>query len=340
MLDKKQFALILGSCAVFLTAFCWIQSSSSSQPVRNGAEEAAPIKVTAQLDRNVITIGDKIKYELIVEAQPDVEYSFPEFGTSLGGLAVKDFGHTPERRERDGTVLASRWYVLDTYVTGTYEIPPAPFRYKLEGQDTEQTIYAPQLSVLVESLLEKEVDATDIRDIKGPVELPADRTKIYIAVGSVLAAVMVGLVTIFLLKRRRRRIEIESVEMPWETALRQLDALRSFDPLKEGRIEEFYVSLSGIVRHYLERRFGLRAPEMTTEEFLDLMSRDGTLAGEHKQLMQEFLAHCDLVKFARYGPSRNEIEGAYGSASRLVKETIPQETEEPTKRADGAEGAE
>jgi hypothetical protein len=301
------------------------------------AETAAPIKVTARLDRNVITIGDKIKYELIVEARPDVEFSFPEFGKNLGDFAIKDFGHTPERRERDGTVMASRWYVLDTYVTGTYEIPPAPVRYKLEGQDTEQTIYAPQLSVLVESLLEKEGGATDIHDIKGPVELPADRTKAYVAIGLALAAVVVAFATMVLLRRRRRRLEIESVEMPWETALRQLDALRSFDPLKEGRIEEFYVTLSGIVRHYLERRFGLRAPEMTTEEFFDLMSRDGTLAGEHKQLMQEFLAHCDLVKFARYGPSRSEIDGAYGSASRLVKETIPQETEEPTNRAEGAE---
>ena len=337
MLDKKHFALILGFWAAFLTAFCWIQLSSSGQAARNATEEVAPIKVTARLDKNVITIGDKIKYELIVEAHPDVEYSFPEFGTSLGGLTIQDYGHTPERRERDGTVLASRWYVLDTYSTGTYEIPPAPFRYNLEGQDQEQTVYAPQLSVLVESLLEKETGATDIRDIKGPVELPADRTKVYIAAGSALAAVIVGLVTVLLLKKCRRRSEMESVEMPWETALRQLDALRSFDPLKEGRIEEFYVSLSGIVRHYLERRFGLRAPEMTTEEFFDLMSRDGTLAGEHKQLMQEFLAHCDLVKFARYGPSRSEIDGAYGSASRLVKETIPQETEEPTKREEGAE---
>jgi len=337
MLYKKRFTLIVGSCAVFLTGFCWIQLSASGQAARNATEQAPPIKVTARLDRNTITIGDKIKYELIVEAHPDVEYSFPEFGANLGGLAIKDYGHTPERRERDGTVLASRWYVLDTYVTGTYEIPPAPFRYKLEGQDAEQTIYAPQLAVLVESLLEKGGEPTDIRDIKGPVEVPADRTKAYVAGALALAAVVIAFAAVVLLRRRRRRFEVESVEMPWETALRELDALRSFDPLKEGRIEEFYVSLSGIVRHYLERRFGLRAPEMTTEEFFDLMSRDGTLVGEHKQLMQEFLGHCDLVKFARYGPSRSEIDGAYGSASRLVQETIPQEMEEPTKRAEGAE---
>jgi hypothetical protein len=328
---KRHFVPILAISVVFLTAFCGIQLALSGQTGQNETEEVTPIKVTARLDRNVITIGDKIKYELTVEAQPGVEFSFPQFGENLGGFAIKDFGHVPEGRKRDGTVVASQWYVLDTYLTGTYEIPPAPFRYKLEGQDREQTIYAPQLAVLVESLLEKEGQPTDIRDIKDPVELPADRTKVYAAAGLALAAVGAGLALVFLLKRRRRRFEIESVEMPWETALKELVALRSFDPAKEGRIEEFYVALSGVVRHYLERRFGLRAPEMTTEEFFELMSRNGTLVQEHKELVREFLAHCDLVKFARYGPSREEIDGAYGAALRLVKETVPQETEEPTE---------
>ena len=140
----------------------------------------------------------------------------------------------------------------------------------------------------------------------------------------VLAAVLLAL----LLKRRRRRLAVEQVELPWETALRELSALKSWAPLKEGRVEEYYVALSGIVRHYLEGRFGLRAPEMTTDEFFELMSRDGTLVREHKELVNEFLAHCDLVKFARYGPSSEEIDGAYGAAVRLVQETVPEQEEE------------
>ena len=93
-------------------------------------------------------------------------------------------------------------------------------------------------------------------------------------------------------------------------------------------MEEYYVTLSGIVRHYLEGRFGLRAPEMTTDEFFELMSGDGTLVRAHKELVNEFLAHCDLVKFARYGPSSEEIGGAYGAAVRLVRETVAEQADE------------
>ena len=36
----------------------------------------------------------------------------------------------------------------------------------------------------------------------------------------------------------------------------------------KGRIKEFYERISNILRHYIEHRFDLHAPERTTEEFL------------------------------------------------------------------------
>jgi hypothetical protein len=324
---RRCFVLIKVFAIVLLLAACLCGASGAGD-----AGEPVPINVTARLDRNVITIGDKIRYELEVEAQPGVEFSFPEFGDNLGVFAIKDFGHTPEQKGRDGTRIAGQWYVLDTYVTGTYVIPPATVSYKIEGGEEERGVSVPQLAVRVVSLLEKEGQPTDIRDIKGPVEIPADRRRAYIVAGVIVGAVLAAVLLALLLRKRRRRLEIEQVEMPWETALRELSALKSWDPLKEGRVEEYYVTISGIVRHYLEERFGLRAPEMTTDEFFELMSRDGTLVQAHKRLVNEFLAHCDLVKFARYGPSSEEIDGAYGAAVRLVRETVPEQAEEGGER--------
>jgi hypothetical protein len=312
---------------LFLAITWCVQVPVFGQVEQTNENRTTPIKVEARLDRNVITIGDKIRYELTVEAPPGVEFRFPEFGENLGVFAIKDFGHAPERTMRGGATVAREWYVLDTHVTGVYIIPPASVACKVPGEEEEHEIAAPQLSVLVESLLEKEGQPVDIRDIKGPVNVPADRRPIYIAAAAGAGALLITGLAV-LLVRRRRRIQMEPVEMPWEIALRELGALRSFDPLKEGRIEEFYVTLSAIIRHYLENRFGLRAPEMTTEEFFELMSRDGTLVTAHKQLVRQFLSHCDLVKFARYGPSGDEVHGAYDSAVRLVQETIPQEADE------------
>ena len=63
------------------------------------------------------------------------------------------------------------------------------------------------------------------------------------------------------------------------------------------------------------------APERTTEEFLTEMAITGKLEEKHKQLIRNFLEHCDLVKYAKYGPDNQEIEDTFNSAKTLVDET-------------------
>ncbi len=63
------------------------------------------------------------------------------------------------------------------------------------------------------------------------------------------------------------------------------------------------------------------APERTTEEFLAEMTVTDRLTGVHKELISNFLEHCDMVKFAAYGPDTREIENAFDSAIKLVDET-------------------
>jgi len=79
--------------------------------------------------------------------------------------------------------------------------------------------------------------------------------------------------------------------------------------------------ISDIIRHYLENRFLLKAPEMTTEEFLFYVRDYSQLIKEHKTLLKEFLLTCDLVKFAKYVPLFEEMDAIFVSAKKLVDET-------------------
>ena len=79
--------------------------------------------------------------------------------------------------------------------------------------------------------------------------------------------------------------------------------------------------MSDTTRTYLEERFDFRAPERTTEEFLRELSGTDLLAREQKDSLGNFLASCDLVKFAKYEPGENELRGLHSSALRLVEET-------------------
>ena len=110
---------------------------------------------------------------------------------------------------------------------------------------------------------------------------------------------------------------------PHRLALDALADLRAKGWIEALQIEPFYVALSGIVRRYLEGRFGLRAPERTTEEFIRDALSSKKLSDAHRDLVAGFLEQSDLVKFARHAPGPSDMHNALDSAERLVRETMP-----------------
>jgi hypothetical protein len=162
--------------------------------------------------------------------------------------------------------------------------------------------------------------SADIRDIKGPIYFSSIFLPIAVAVLIIisLAALM------SLLKYFKRQKEIKAVaakKLAHEIAYEKLEKLMNKNLPDEGRMKEFFFELSLIVRYYLEDRFDLRAPEMTTEEFLTKLKDTKELLYEHKSLLREFLAYCDLVKFAKYGPARSDIDSSFQSAKKLIDQT-------------------
>lgn len=94
--------------------------------------------------------------------------------------------------------------------------------------------------------------------------------------------------------------------------------------------ERFCVMVSDAIRRYLEERFRFRAPERTTEEFLKELQESRYLSRDQKRLLADFLAECDLAKFAKSEPEAYELKKLHGFALRLVQETEPALMESPT----------
>lgn len=140
------------------------------------------------------------------------------------------------------------------------------------------------------------------------------------------AIVMIAAVGVLFFKILKRR-KAQPPKTPYETAREALGNLKMRSLASKNDVKAFYEELSHIVRRYLEERFGLRAPEMTTEEFLIKAKETDKLSREDKLLLKEFLVHCDLVKFAKYGPSRKEIDSSLDSAEKLVESTKEKEPE-------------
>ncbi len=164
--------------------------------------------------------------------------------------------------------------------------------------------------------------AEGIKDIKGPVSFPANHFFLIFIVVACLAA-LIFLVTFFLKRYLKKKTESSSIptEPADQIAYQALTRLKAKDLPRFGKIKEYYIELSDIVRRYMENRFSFRAPEMTTEEFLYFLRESDSLKGAHKNLLKQFLNHCDLVKFARYGPTQQEIDDSFNLAKKLVDET-------------------
>jgi len=115
--------------------------------------------------------------------------------------------------------------------------------------------------------------------------------------------------------RRQRRIDA------WAWARARLAALENAGMPAPEVADAWWVELSGVVRAYIEHRFAIRAPELTTEEFLREAGRAAALEADHRRLLASFLADCDRVKFAGHLPDADESRAALAAARRFVDET-------------------
>jgi hypothetical protein len=111
-------------------------------------------------------------------------------------------------------------------------------------------------------------------------------------------------------------------EPPHETALLSpeaaLDLLESRFSGQREDVDLLYQDLSNLVRACLERRSGLPASRLTTDEILAETSGTGGSSPEPVQRLRAFLQRCDLVKFAGYGPSATEIEESFAAARSII----------------------
>jgi hypothetical protein len=156
------------------------------------------------------------------------------------------------------------------------------------------------------------------------VDPPIDWRPYYLVAGA-LAALAFAAFVLHRVLRRRGRVSAGPPPRPaHEVAHEELERLRARGLPEQGAFKEYYSGLTAIVRSYLEQRFRLRAPEMTTEEFLLVTARGAAaLQTGHRVLLGDFLGESDLVKFARHHPTLADAERAYGAAARFVDETAP-----------------
>lgn len=304
------FRIFLIIAFAFLTSFAQVEKSI--------------ISVKSWVDRATITIGDRVIYTLLIKADPDLRVDPISLGKNLGAFKIKDFKAFPPQKDKKGELIYKYEYNITIFDTGDYVIPPVEVTYT-DLENKKKKIFSDRLFLTVKSVGAGQDEMSDIREIKPPLDIKTEY-RIYYAVFFGLILVFVAFLLYLRTKSKALKIpETEKLKIsPWEFAYKELEALKYSNLLKEGRIKDYFVMLSDIMKKYLCERFSFSALDKTTEEIKKELKKIKVKA-KHTELIHSFFCFCDLVKFAKYKPPSKEIQKALEDAELIVDETIPEE---------------
>jgi hypothetical protein len=116
--------------------------------------------------------------------------------------------------------------------------------------------------------------------------------------------------------RRPRSLSIPSAR---DIALKELEEARQW--MQPGQDAAFSAAASRAVRSFIEQRYRIAAPEMTTEEFLQAAQNHALIQGHSLESLRRFLELCDLAKFARHAFGEQEKAALLDNAVRFVQES-------------------
>ena len=309
-----------------LAFLCLVVSGAAAEMIERTVSRG-PVEVFVRLEPSDPLIGDPILLQVEALAEDGVEVLMPEFGEALDRFLILDFAPS-DSVASDGRNRLLQRYTLEPPSSGEHSIPPLLVEFvdrrpgakpAPEGADAYEVL-TERVDFTVQSVVPENA-GDDLRPMPGRLSpLGFYGTSPWVIIGVVLLLLLVAAPFIYRgwvareITRRQRSA--------YEVATSELAELLQWESHPTGdRIAAFYVSISGIVRRYLEDRFNLRSPELTTEEFLAIASRSPDLSAQLRDLLGDFLKQADLVKFAGVVPGPEQIDESVTAAQRFLEET-------------------
>jgi hypothetical protein len=303
-------------------AFCLVSPAHSRSTEYVQKQGCATIRFEAEKDeagRLAIRLSDELHVTVSVEGGSTLEVQPVQTISTTSDWQGKPETPPEQRALGSGHFIWQQKFRLAPLKAGDLSLVLVPLRFRTtpDSDRWEEVAWRP-IPVHVSTEVYR-AEVSELHDITPPEELPPapPRTMAlgWIASGLVL---LLFVLNVWVLYRRRRQ---ESAVPPSQWALRELQRVRLPAGSTEYELEEFYTQLSDVLRRYLDLRYHMPAPEQTTPEFLETMRRSPQLQPEQQAVLRDFLEQCDLVKFARAQPSREEWRKAAETAHAFVEQT-------------------
>lgn len=310
-----------------------------------------PLKLTVRTEKDLINIAELLKVTLTASAPQDTNLNQPKIeeptppasdkdNTENEQIIVNDFEKygqvTADTKLDDENKPLTVWtFQLEPMRTGILTLPIFSLDFELPDSQTKYQIRTDEIEIKVASIIGDDPNDYKLAEISGPVSLK--RNLVVIVIITAAAAALAAVIIIMAVKKARQNaINARLFKPAHEIALRKLFELEKQDLVRNGKLKQFYEKLSSILRRYIEDRFQIKAPERTTEEFLNELKYTDLLTKDDKQSLENFLKHCDMVKFARHKPHQQQTEKSFALARDFVQRTKDHEVKVDVTEAERA----
>jgi len=253
------------------------------------------IKLEATPDK--VSPAEDLMLTLTIEAPANLAVTLPDLRDRFSGFSMaEDFATDPV--EANGRKRQTyRWRLIPEPAAKRYRLAP----FAVTTQDKRSA--APRIAsfatppVVFPNESARPVVTGDPEVTPAAEWIPPTAKTVTLWIFAVLAGLAALAAIVFGLAQLSRRVR-EYRMSPIERAMAELQRLLGRNLPTRGLYKEFYIELTMIVRRYIERAHGIRAPEQTTQEFLAAAASQPTFTPEVIAQLRTFLESADLVKFA------------------------------------------
>jgi hypothetical protein len=296
-----------------LSLFALTSHAAFTADLSNGE---VSLKLEATPDK--VSPAEDLMLTLTVEAPSHLTVTLPDLRDRFSGFATaEDFATDPV--EANGRTRQSyRWRLTPEPAAKRYRLAP----FAVDTSDKRST--PPQHAsfatkpVLFPDEGARPVVTGDPEVSPEPEWIPPTAKTVTLWIFACLAGVAALAGILYGLTQLSRRVR-EYRMSPVERAIAELQRLLSRNLPERGLFKDFYIELTMVVRRYIERAHGIRAPEQTTQEFLAAAASQPSFTPEVIAQLRTFLESADLVKFAGQEATTSMTDDATAKARRYVE---------------------
>ena len=288
-------------------------------PLEEALSQEAVRILSHRFDPDTITIGDPVQLRLRIEADENLHVYLDPIDDSEHEHLEIDKPQVKQIKSEESLTGKARYevtYPLRAFAIGTHSLPPIKIKYT-DADGNSRSVQTSAYPFEVQSV--KPSGTTEMKGIKGPWSVSTNWFLYILA--ALLVIMLAGVLIFFYLRKRARPIdfqpEVVSQRQPHEIAYEQLNQIEGMNWVAQGEMKIYHIEISHAIRQYIAARYRIPALEMTTQELLDCLQPEDI----PKALVRQFFANCDLVKFARYNPTKPEAHERMEEARQIVDET-------------------